>query len=338
MLDAETLSLLDRYEILRTPSVEEAQRVIGGVFSPHKLEVLDGPTTGPVRMLHAAVASVSLGIIEYGRAVKVATTFGYWHGLVLPLRGESHFRCGNEHFIARPGLAAMVSASQPVEMTMSADLLQFVVKFDQVAVERALVRALGTPLSQPVAFSLQMPTDDGGGRSIFRIAQLMVSELVDAQSVLGSALVSQQLEQLLISALIAGQPHNFSDRLSERDLPVAPRFVRRAETHILNHPDEDLTIEALCAVAAVSERTLFAGFKRYRGVTPMQFLRTVRLERVRLDLLRARPGETVTDIASRWGFYQFGRFAGIYRQRFGESPSTTLRQADAEEASRRPVR
>jgi transcriptional regulator GlxA family with amidase domain len=61
----------------------------------------------------------------------------------------------------------------------------------------------------------------------------------------------------------------------------------------------------------------------------MEFLRSLRLRHVHEDLLRAEAGATVSHIAARWGFYQFGRFAGLYRQLCGESPSDTLRRARA---------
>ena len=57
------------------------------------------------------------------------------------------------------------------------------------------------------------------------------------------------------------------------------------------------------------------------------YVKNRRLDRVRAELADAVPnsGVGVTDIATRWGFTHLGRFAAIYRARFGESPSETLR-------------
>jgi transcriptional regulator GlxA family with amidase domain len=59
----------------------------------------------------------------------------------------------------------------------------------------------------------------------------------------------------------------------------------------------------------------------------MVAVRRTRLERVRLDLLTAGPGDSVTDIAMRWGFFHLGRFSSIYASHFGELPSATRRRS-----------
>ena len=59
------------------------------------------------------------------------------------------------------------------------------------------------------------------------------------------------------------------------------------------------------------------------GTNPASYLRAVRLDRVRKDLLHAG---SVTDAATRWGFWHFGHFSNDYREQFGELPSETLRR------------
>jgi transcriptional regulator GlxA family with amidase domain len=88
--------------------------------------------------------------------------------------------------------------------------------------------------------------------------------------------------------------------------------------------DEPLTPQELARVGCMSVRTLHASFQQTFGETPMAYLRRVRLDRVRAELLRREPLR-VTDVAARWGFFHQSRFAQQYRDRFGELPSRTLR-------------
>ena len=89
-----------------------------------------------------------------------------------------------------------------------------------------------------------------------------------------------------------------------------------------------MPISHLCRVAGVSERGLRNAFHAVRGMSPKQYLLTVRLHGVRRALTDAgfRP-TTVTDVATDHGFFELGRFAASYREAFGEAPSETLRAA-----------
>jgi len=57
----------------------------------------------------------------------------------------------------------------------------------------------------------------------------------------------------------------------------------------------------------------------------MRYLRLVRYSKARKDLLDSDPKKTsVSEIAAKWHFWQFGRFSVEYKSLYGESPSETL--------------
>jgi transcriptional regulator GlxA family with amidase domain len=86
-------------------------------------------------------------------------------------------------------------------------------------------------------------------------------------------------------------------------------------------------VEDIAEAARLSQRGLQDLFRRSLGTTPSRYLRTVRLDGVKAELERA-DAETVsvTEVAHRWGFAHVARFAGWYREAFGENPSRTLRR------------
>lgn len=64
------------------------------------------------------------------------------------------------------------------------------------------------------------------------------------------------------------------------------------------------------------------------GTTPVAYLRAIRLNGVRRELLNAaQAGGGVYDIAVRWGFWHFSQFSMDYKRQFGELPSRTLQRA-----------
>jgi transcriptional regulator GlxA family with amidase domain len=62
----------------------------------------------------------------------------------------------------------------------------------------------------------------------------------------------------------------------------------------------------------------------------MAYLRTVRLELARTELMNAgRQGSSVAAVANAVGFGNLGRFARDYQARFGELPSHTFHRGSA---------
>jgi AraC-like DNA-binding protein len=104
--------------------------------------------------------------------------------------------------------------------------------------------------------------------------------------------------------------------------------VRQAEEFFQTHMGEPVSIAQLSATAHVSERSLRNAFYRIYTTSPKRYLRLWQLHQVR-DALGSsgRSDATVTDIATLYGFYELGRFAGAYKALFGEAPSETLQKS-----------
>ncbi|KZB86368.1 helix-turn-helix transcriptional regulator [Amycolatopsis regifaucium] len=143
-----------------------------------------------------------------------------------------------------------------------------------------------------------------------------------------SPLAAAHFEKLLLHGLLDTQPHSLSgDLAGERPRPKSAA-VRRAMIHCEEHATDPVSIGELAMVAGVSVRALQLAFRTELGLTPMEYLRRVRLDYVHQDLLAIAQGRaegTVTDVALRWGFTHLGRFSGFYRQTYGKLPSETAR-------------
>jgi AraC-like DNA-binding protein len=84
-------------------------------------------------------------------------------------------------------------------------------------------------------------------------------------------------------------------------------------------------IPELCKAIGASGRTLRVCCQEQLGMSPKRYLLLRRMHLARRALRdSASDITTVTEIATRYGFWHFGRFAGEYQSLFGEAPSATL--------------
>jgi AraC-like DNA-binding protein len=126
---------------------------------------------------------------------------------------------------------------------------------------------------------------------------------------------------LAIRALVArAEPGTYG-----RSSQVRRAAVDRARELIHAHPERALQLEDLCKAAGSRPRTMEYGFREYFDVTPMVYVRCVRLNKVRQQLVRAAGSPcSISAVARRWGFAHMGQFSAHYRQLFAETPSMTM--------------
>jgi AraC family transcriptional regulator, ethanolamine operon transcriptional activator len=78
----------------------------------------------------------------------------------------------------------------------------------------------------------------------------------------------------------------------------------------------------------ITSRTLLRAFQESYGLSPKRYLLLRELHAVRRELRTGAGDDSkVTDVLTRHGIWEFGRFAARYRRQFGELPSETLRRA-----------
>jgi AraC-like DNA-binding protein len=189
-----------------------------------------------------------------------------------------------------------------------------------------LSERLGVTGRAALKFKPAFDIGGAGGREWRRLLDLAV-RAVDEDGILAREPLCADLEDLLVSALLAAQPHTYSEEWRNERFGPAPYYVLRAERKMREQLARPLAVAQLAGAAGVSERTLHEGFRRFRGTTPIGRLMALRLAAARKRMLAAEPGMTVGRAAAEAGFSQFGRFARIYRDAFGELPSQTLRAA-----------
>lgn len=105
------------------------------------------------------------------------------------------------------------------------------------------------------------------------------------------------------------------------------RIVAKARDYVLAHRDQAVTVPELCERLFVSRRTLQYCFEDVLNISPIQYLRLIRLNGARRSLRQACSAPvSVRDVAADWGFWHFSQFSSDYRKLFGQCPSASRQQ------------
>ena len=84
--------------------------------------------------------------------------------------------------------------------------------------------------------------------------------------------------------------------------------------------DSHFTVQKLCREAGISHPQLHRKLKARTGLSPVQFIRSIRLGHAR-KLLLGNPSLSIADIAYDSGFSDPDYFCKVFRQELGCTPS-----------------
>ena len=308
---------------LRTTDLDEAGEFCRELFYDHvRVRPMDGGAAVDFAADGLRFGRITVGEIGYGSDVYVTTSdLETAYHVLIPVRGAMQGRQRGHVVTADASRAVVLQPVGDVELTWSADCRAVSVKVDRATLEREVDATLGRQLASPLPLSATFGICGGPGRSWAALLRLVLEEL-HGGGLVDLPDVARHWQDLLIGGLALSVEHPYSDE------PVAcrPRTVKRALDAMHADPSHPFTAGELATVAGVGVRVLQESFKQHVGMSPLTYLRRLRLDGVHRELVHSDPWQAaVGEVAARWGFTHLGRFAGAYRERFGESPSDTLR-------------
>jgi AraC-like DNA-binding protein len=313
-----------------TRSPEQAIHLCESAYYPHRLRLL-GPSQGfGLTQRVTQVGPITVGDISY--ATDVALSFdenrASYH-VHVPLQGWLESQHRGQQLTSTPVRAAIYRPD--AEMTATrwpGGSRHLAVKIDQVAVDRALEILVDIPVDSPIPFDATLPLQAAAAQDWVRLLLVVHRQLECPDSLMQHPLVWDPLVDSLIHGLLLVADHPYRDALAAPADPGRPAAVRDAMDIIEARAHLPLTTSTLALHCHVSVRTLQAGFQRHLGMSPMAYVRVVRLRHAHRDLRSADPSHhTVAAIAHRWGFTNPSRFAAAHKTMYGQTPLHVLRAA-----------
>ncbi len=184
----------------------------------------------------------------------------------------------------------------------------------------------GCDFKPPVDVVTETPPPAGMAR-LRRLHAAAVHLAKEAPEIIASPEAARGLEGELVQALVAclRSARDEEDAVAKRQHALV---MRRFHAAVTASGDRPVYVSDLCSAIRVSDRTLQTCCQEHLGMGAQRYLWLRRMQHVRHALALAdRASKTVTEIATTYGFWELGRFAGAYRSLYGKSPSATLARA-----------
>jgi AraC-like DNA-binding protein len=313
---------LANYRQLETTDLDCAREAVGRMWEHHRSHLLRGRTYA-IAWHQADLVASTLSYVRTSSSIRldcgpVSDAFR----LTLHESGRINHWIDGRPAVSTPSRAVLHAPGQGLRLETEPFRL-LILSFPADAVRDALRVHHGAG-GEAVVWPTELPLGTPAAKSLRALCRWAARELDrPGAGALAGAEARRAIETTLLMLFLDCALDPPGEGKAQRQTATEAR-VRRVEDWIEAGFAEPVTVDHLARVAGVSVRALQNACRRWRGCTPMELLRRRRLHAAREALLEAGPTGSVTAVATGCGFFNFGRFAGDYRRRFGETPSQTL--------------
>jgi len=236
---------------------------------------------------------------------------------VLTNHGKYEIAAGDAYFVNTNVITMKKKSARSLETVELAHLFHPILisgHFGSVMERKYTKPILQDPSVEVVIFS----ADTANGKEFIRL----LDELTDLQDISLRDNVSCEMQTrnllsemwLLLIKELQENPESQRHYFSENDqrLRIMMKFVN-------GNFSRRLALSDISGSAYISDRECQRIFKKELGVSPIEYLTEVRLERARQML--SAGGQSITEIAVNCGFSDASYFGRVYREHYGTSPS-----------------
>ena len=318
---------LAKFPVTATSQAEEAELCISQSITDAQINQIDNRHHFRLELNAVNLKSLSLVYNYFGTRTELITGLELNHaifvtGIGVPIK----LHIDNEPYLVTRSNAAVIAPAKQVRIERPAHSEILYLRVSLSDLWKHFEELTNRHHRGSLIFNRAVSVSEGPGAMLKGLMDHLVNIFAHNDSVMKSPAVRKGFDDLLLTSMLS-LPHNKMDQLYEdRSSPVAPAVVYRAEEYMRDHLKKSINIIDLIRVCDCSRSALFSAFRNTRGYTPMEFLTEQRLHHAREQLLKSKYNASVSSIAKDCGFISHSWFSQVYKKRFGERPSDTLRK------------
>jgi AraC-like DNA-binding protein len=316
---------LVRFPLIDTRDAIELARFLASEYGVEKFGLFDREDEFRVRISGLDLGRIHLAYSTCSVRSEIVFPADDTIRLHFGMGGSGEARLGSIRLRLSEHNAVVTPAYVELHECLEESFERLVVRTSEPVLRRKLEAVLGIEMDAPVRFEI---VEDLGHADIGMLREFAIA-IARSQTFVAQAspTVRAELGQAWLQALLCGAPHNYSAAMAAEPRAAGPRQLNSAIDYIELNWRGPLLVEDIAAAAGVSARSLFKSFKAAKGVSPMAYVKAIRLEKAHRMLVGAGAPTTVVAVALACGFHNAGHFARDYRKAFGEPPSATLARA-----------
>ncbi|WP_239080170.1 AraC family transcriptional regulator [Paractinoplanes brasiliensis] len=314
---------------LVTTDVDEARAFCRRMFyGPLKVNPVGDRSGFAFRGDVVSLGPITVGEISYGSDIHLAISeLETSYHVLAPITGMLRSRHRGTTVLADETRAAVYRPVGDIDLDWPGSCRLLSVKVERGTLERELDAALDQQVVTPLLLGDSFNVIDAPGRTWVALVRLLFGELRRGNGLSAQPRMAARWRDMVVSGLALTVEHPYGDEPAGLQGPNRPRTVKRTLDAMHAEPWRPFTATDLASIAGVGVRVLQESFRQHVGMSPLTYLRRLRLDGAHSELSRSDPWQVnVSEVAYRWGFTHLGRFAGAYRERYGVSPSQTLRE------------